>query len=78
MATERSALDERGTTPEQAAEIAQKLLRAFDNDKEKLAVALGRDEEDVAHALSGNSEAFDDDLVIKMRGLAQQRGINLE
>ncbi len=78
MAIEASALDERGTTPEQATEMLQKLLHAFENDKGKLAVALGRDEEEVGHALSGNSEAFDDDLVMKIRGLAQQRGVDLE
>ncbi len=78
MTPETDALDERGTTPGQATEMLQKLLHAFDKDKEKLAVALGRNEEEMAHALAGNSEAFDDDLVMKMRGLAQQRGVNLE
>lgn len=77
MTPPTDTFDEQGTTAGQAATMLQKLLYAFENDKEKLAVALGRTQDEIAHALSGNSEAFDDDLVMKMRGLAQQRGIEL-
>lgn len=77
MSPQAGKFDEQGTTAEQATEMLQKLLHAFDNDKEKLAVALGRTEDEMAHALSGNADAFDDDLVMKMRGLAQQRGIEI-
>jgi hypothetical protein len=77
MTPQTEKFDEQGTTTGQATEMMQKLLHAFDNDKEKLAVALGRTQDEMAHALSGNSDAFDDDLVMKMRGLAQQRGIEL-
>lgn len=78
MATETEKFDEKGTTAGQAAEMLQKLLHAFEDDKEKLAIVLGRTADEIGHALSGNSEAFDDDLVMKMRGLAQQRGIALD
>lgn len=77
MTPQTEKFDEQGTTSGQAAQMLQKLLQAFDNDKEKLAVALGRTQDEMSHALSGNSDAFDDDLVMKMRGLAQQRGIEL-
>lgn len=78
MTPQSEIFDDRGTTAGPAAEMLQKMLAAFDGNKEKLAVALGRTEDEVSHALSGNSEAFDDDLVMKMRGIAKERGINLE
>jgi hypothetical protein len=78
MTPQPEIFDDRGTTAGGAAEILQKMLAAFDGSKEKLAIALGRTEDEVSHGLSGNSEAFDDDLVMKMRGIAKERGINLE
>ncbi len=77
MTPEAEQFDEQGTTAGAAAQMLQKLLHAFDNDKEKLAVVLGRTTDEVTHALSGNAEAFDDDLVMKMRGVAQQRNIEI-
>ena len=77
MTTEAGKLDEQGTTVAQAAEMLRKLLAAFETDEEKLAVALGRDKEEISRALSGDAEAFDDDLVMKMRGIAQERGIEI-
>lgn len=78
MTPQTDALDDRGTTAGHAAEMLQKMLAAFDGSKDKLAVALGRTEDEISHALSGNPEAFDDDLVMKMRGIAKERGIGLE
>lgn len=77
MTPEPEKFDEQGTTAGAAAQMLQKLLHAFDNSKEKLAVALGRSEDEITHALSGNAEAFDDDLVLKMRNLAQIRNIEI-
>ena len=78
MTPQSEMLDDRGTTAAHAAEMLQKMLAAFDGNKEKLAIALGRTEDEISHALSGNSTAFDDDLVMKMRGIAKERGIDLE
>jgi hypothetical protein len=77
MTPQTGKLDEQGTTVTQATEMLQKLLHGFDNNKETLAVVLGRSKDEIEHALSGNSEAFDDDLVMKMRGIAQQRNIEI-
>lgn len=77
MTPDAGKFDELGTNAGDAAQMLQKLLHAFDNDKEKLAVALGRTQDEMTHALSGNAEAFDDDLVMKMRGLALIRNIEL-
>ena len=78
MTPETGKLDSDGTTAGGATQMMQKLLNeGFDRDPKTLAIALGRSQEEVENALSGNAEAFDDDLVIKMRGIAKERGIEL-
>lgn len=78
MQPETGKLDSDGTTAGGATQMLQKLLsEGFERDVRLLSIALGRGQEEVEHALSGNAEAFDDDLVIKMRGIAKERGIEL-
>jgi hypothetical protein len=78
MTPETGKLDSDGTTAAAAAQMMQKLLNeGFERDVKLLAISLGRSQEEVEHALSGNAEAFDDDLVIKMRGIAKERGIEI-
>jgi hypothetical protein len=50
--------------------------RAFDSSNEKLAVALGRPTEEI-EAWAAGSETIDDDAVIKARGIALERGIEV-
>jgi hypothetical protein len=50
--------------------------RAFDSSDEKLALALGRPTEEI-ESLIGGEEVIDDDLVMKARGIAQERGVEL-
>jgi hypothetical protein len=72
------AVDDRGTTQTEGREILQTLRdRAFSGSDEKLAVALGRPLEEVQGWTSGK-ETVDDDVVMKARGIAQQRGIQIE
>jgi hypothetical protein len=71
-------LDERGTTPQQALAMLQMLRdKAFDGSDEKLSLAIGRTPEELFDIMHGNAE-FDDGLIIKTRGLAQQRGVEFE
>lgn len=78
MQAEAGKLDSDGTGAKGATEMLQKLLKqGFEGDAKLLAVALGRGQEEVEHALSGNAEAFDDDLLIKVKGIARERGIEL-
>ncbi len=51
--------------------------RAFDADNEKIALALGRPEEEVRAWYAG-LEVIDDDVVMKARGIALHRGVNIE
>jgi hypothetical protein len=71
-------VDDRGTNQERAARILLALRdRAFEADNEKLAVALGRPVEEIA-AWNAGVEVIDDDVVMKARGIALHRGVNVE
>jgi hypothetical protein len=71
-------VDDRGTSQEKAARMLLKLRdRAFDASDEKLAVALGRPVEEVAGWSDANA-LIDDDVVMKARGIAMNRGVHIE
>jgi hypothetical protein len=71
-------VDDKGTDQTGAREIIKNLCdRAFDADANKAAVALGRSTEQVQSVLSGEEPA-DDDLVMKARGIAINRGVEVE
>jgi plasmid maintenance system antidote protein VapI len=71
-------VDDRGTDQEEAQNILIALRdKGFDGDNEKLAVALGRTEKQVQAIISG-TETIDDDIVMKARGIALNRGIEIE
>lgn len=71
-------VDDRGTGQERAAEILRKLRdRAFEASDEKLAIALGRPVEEVV-AWNAGHELIDDDVVMKARGIAMNRGVRIE
>ena len=72
------ALDDRGTDAAEGLAILKRLRdRGFESNDEKLAVALGRPLEEVEGWMRG-SEPPDDDIIIKARGIAQDRGIDIE
>jgi hypothetical protein len=71
-------VDDKGTDQGQAREILEALRdRGFEGDNEKLATGLGRSIEQVAAFIDG-SETIDDDVIMKARGIALQRGIDVE
>lgn len=71
-------VDDKGTDQDDARAIITKLCdRAFQGDADQLAVALGRTTEHVQAVLSG-AEPADDDLVMKARGIAIHRGVEVE
>jgi hypothetical protein len=51
--------------------------RGFGGDTFMLALALGREEDQIKDILSGVAE-MDDDLEIKVRGIAQERNIEID
>ena len=71
-------VDDRGTSQEKAARMLLKLRdRAFDASDEKLALALGRPVQEVVGWNAGH-ELIDDDVVMKVRGIAMHRGVHIE
>ena len=74
---EEQQVDDKGTDQEEAKRMLTALRdRGFDADNAKLAVALGRSVEQVAALLEGR-ETIDDDVVMKARGIALNRGIEV-
>jgi hypothetical protein len=72
------SVDERGTDQNEGRAILRRLRDAgFDGSDEKLAVALGRPVEEV-EAWTQGAEPVDDDVIMKARGIARERGIEVE
>ena len=70
-------VDDKGTDQEEAKRMLTALRdRGFDADNEKFALALGRSIEQVEAWMDG-SETIDDDVVMKARGIALNRGIEV-
>ena len=73
-----NAVDDQGTTEGEGRALLKRLRDAgFEGSDEKLAIALGRPPEEVA-GWTGGVEPVDDDVIMKARGIAEQRGIEIE
>ena len=73
-----NAVDDQGTTESEGRALLKHLRDAgFEGSDEKFAVALGRPLEEVQGWMSA-TEAVDDDVVMKARGIAKERGIEIE
>ncbi len=71
-------VDDRGTTQSEGRAILKRLRDAgFEGSDEKLALALGRPLEEV-QGWTGGAETVDDDVIMKARGIAKERGIEVE
>ena len=71
-------VDDKGTSQEDAQHMLEALRdQGFESDNEKFAKALGRTVEQVEGMIKG-SETIDDDVVMKARGIALNRGITIE
>ncbi len=78
MKESENIVDDRGTTQNEAREMLENFCRdGFENDLDEAALALGRPREELEDFLSGDEE-IDDDLAMKIRGIAQERGIEIE
>jgi len=77
-AVNSDALDDQGTNQAEGRAIIKRLRdKAFDEDDAQLAVALGRPVEEV-EGWTGGAETVDDDVLMKARGIAQERGVDVE
>ena len=74
----KNQLDDRGTTEAEGRVLLNRLRdEGFGGSDEELALALGRPVDEVQELTSGAAPA-DDDIIIKARGLADERGIEIE
>jgi hypothetical protein len=71
-------VDDQGTSETEGRALIKRLRDAgFEGSDEKLALALGRPVEEV-QGWTGGAEPVDDDVVMKARGIAKERGIEIE
>jgi hypothetical protein len=78
LENKQNALDDRGTDAEGGRALLRRLRDAgFEADDEKFAVALGRPVAEVAAWMAG-AEPPDDDIIMKARGIARERGLEIE
>ena len=76
--TNDNVVDDRGTTQDEAVLILRNLRdHGFASSNEQLALALGRSPQQVEGWLDG-SEEIDDDVVMKARGISQERDVPIE
>ena len=73
-----NAVDDQGTTESEGRALLKHLRDAgFEGSEEKLAIALGRPLDEV-QGWMGAAEPVDDDVVMKARGIAKERGVEIE
>ena len=78
QAATEQAVDDRGTNQSEGRALLRHLRdRGFDSSDERFAVALGRPLEEVEAWMNG-IEPVDDDVIMKARGIAKERGIEIE
>ncbi|MGB8506980.1 MAG: hypothetical protein WCD76_01115 [Pyrinomonadaceae bacterium] len=78
MNENNEALDDRGTDEAAGLAILKRLRDSgFEADDEKFAIALGRPVKEVEGWMQG-TEPPDDDIIMKARGIAGERGIEIE
>ncbi len=76
-ANRENAVDEAGTSQDAARDMLRSFCdNGFDSDMEKAALVLGRPVDELTEMLAAES-SIDDDLAMKIRGIAQERNIAL-
>jgi hypothetical protein len=74
----KNQVDDKGTSEAEGRALLKHLRDAgFEGSDEKLAIALGRPIEEV-EGWMGAADPVDDDVVMKARGIAKERGIEIE
>jgi hypothetical protein len=77
MDIDQNTVDDEGTGQAEAVEMLRAFCdNGFNGDIDQAALALGRTTGDLREMLDGTTE-IDDDLVSKLRGIAQERSIGL-
>lgn len=73
-----NALDERGTTQEEGREMLKRFRdNGFDGSAAEAALVLGRPESEIKQMIDGE-KLMDDSLMMKLRGVASERNIEIQ
>jgi hypothetical protein len=73
-----NVIDDNATTPEQAQLMLKNLVAdGFENDIDATALALGETTEDINRFMN-EKDGIGEDLVMKMRGIAMNRELEIE
>ncbi|HSU25830.1 MAG TPA: hypothetical protein VLI65_07610 [Pyrinomonadaceae bacterium] len=77
MDVESNIVDDQETSQADAQEMLKAFCRnGFEGDEEKAGLVLGRPASEIRDMVAGDVD-IDDDLVMKMRGIAKERGFQL-
>jgi hypothetical protein len=77
LATDDNEREVADMSPDDARQILQAFCEnGFDGSIEATALALGRDDDDIQDMLEGDEEV-DNDLILKVRGIANERDIDI-
>ena len=78
MDVDQNIVDDNGTDQDSAREMLRAFCdKGFKGDDEKAATALGRPVSELREMLDGQT-AIDEDLAMKVRGIARERGFRVE
>lgn len=77
MDIEENIVDDAGTDQDEArSRLAAFCDNGFDGDRDRAALALGRTSTELNEMIDGVSE-IDDDIAMKINGIARERGIRI-
>ena len=77
MEVESNIVDDAGTDQSKAQEMLRSFRdNGFEGDDERTALVLGRPASEIREMIGGDLD-IDDDLALKVRGIAKERGIEL-
>ena len=78
MNTSENIVDNKGTTQTEARNLLANFCRdGFKDDLDEAGLVLGRPREELEDHIYGDKD-IDDDLIMKIRGIAQERGLEIE
>lgn len=78
MEVESNIVDDRGTDQGEAQQMLQAFVEnGFEGDEERTGLVLGRPGNEIREMINGDIP-IDDDMAMKVRGIADERGIQLQ
>ena len=72
-----NAIDDQGTTREDARQMLENLLERYEGEPAALGLVLGKTPAEITAYLGGEMPV-EEDLVMKMRGIAEHRDLEIE